>query len=214
MQFFADPPYLHMTGRLEAGDWATWQEAIEWHAGRIDTIVFHDSPGGHTNTGRRIGAAIRDAGLRTVVAGRCISACANMFLGGKERLFSARMTDRTTLGYHGSYNRYTKELSTRRGPEYFKRMTDGKISDALVDRFLHLENKSGVLYINHPRQRADKPLALLCKGDEERTRREEECERLPDVDALREGIVTTWTLAYTPAAPRRRPGVTSSKNWE
>jgi hypothetical protein len=214
MQFFADPPFLHLQGRVESTDWAAWEEAMERFGDRIDTIVFHRSPGGHTNTGRRIGAAIREKGFRTVVADRCVSACANMFLGGKERVFSARMTDAATLGYHGSYNRHTRELSTKRGPDYFKKMSDGKMSDALIDRFLHLEQKSGALYLYHPSQRRDQPLALFCKGDEDRKRRDDECERLADLDALREGFVTSWTLVQTPPAPKAISTGGTSKNWD
>ena len=54
MQFVADPPFLHLSGRVESADWATWEETMERYRGKIDTIVFHNSPGGHSNTGRRI----------------------------------------------------------------------------------------------------------------------------------------------------------------
>jgi hypothetical protein len=63
-----------------------------------------------------------------VVHGRCSSACANMFLGGKERQFA--LTDgkiTAVLGYHGSYSKRTREVNRDKSGDYFLDMTDGKM---------------------------------------------------------------------------------------
>jgi len=215
MQFEADPPLLHLLGRVQPDDWKVWEEAMTRYEGRIHTVVFHQSPGGHSITGRRIGQDIRKRGLNTVVAGRCRSACANMFLGGKERHFSERLGDTTALGYHGSYNRTTKELNRKRTGDYFVEMTGGKMSEEVIERFIRIENYKGFLFMIHPKQRssARAPLAYLCTGEENTRKFATECEAVKDVDALASGVVTSWEVVPTPRPPVFRKDPITSKNW-
>lgn len=216
MQFEAEPPLLHLLGRVQPDDWKVWEEAMSRYAGKVDTVVFHNSPGGHSITGRKIGEDIRKRGLTTVVAGRCRSACANMFLGGKDRLFSDRLEDqKTVLGYHGSYNRVTKEVNRTKSGDYFIRMTGGKMSEELVERFIRIENKRGFLYLIHPKQRpTDRaPLAYICTGEEKTRRFDKECAAVEGIDALQSGVVTSWQVVPTPRAPVFRKDPVTSKNW-
>ena len=217
MTFHADPPYLYLSGNVTATDWAAWQEAFVRFKGRIDTVVFHQSPGGDSATGRRIGQSIRDRKLKTVVAGRCVSACANMFLGGAEREFAAsRLKIPPVLGYHGSYNKQTREVNKNKKGDYFYAMTDGRMSEELVERFIRIEDKRGMLYFAHPQQRRTPvtPLAMLCRGDEDAKHREEECEKLTAVDALSTGVVTSWELRSIPAPPPINKLKTTVKSWD
>ena len=216
LQFDAQPPVLHLLGKVQPDDWKVWEEAMRRFEGRLDTVVFHNSPGGHSITGRKIGEDIRKRGLATVVAGRCRSACANMFLGGKERHFSDRLSDHSTvLGYHGSYNRVTKEVNRTKSGDYFIKMTDGKMSEELVERFIRIENKNGFLYMIHPKQRSatGSQLAFLCSGDENTRRFESECAPVEGVDALATGVVTSWEVVRTPKAPVVKTAPITSKNW-
>jgi hypothetical protein len=218
MHFIAEPPYLHLMGRVAASDWPVWEEAMERYKGEIDTIVFHRSPGGHSNTGRKIGQSIRKLGLKTIVAGRCVSACANMFLGGTERQFTERLGEVSpspTLGFHGSYNRETKQVNRKRSGDYFLQMTDGKMSEELVERFIRIENYKGALFLVHPEQRKRRnlPLAYLCSGEEDTRNFDGACATADGVDALSTGVVTSWKLAPTPAAPKAPPKAETSKNW-
>src|SRR6185369_8903031 len=73
MSFDAKPPVLYLSGRVVTADWPAWEDAMSRFA--IDTVVFGHSPGGDSQTGRRIGAWIREHRMKTVVAGRCMSAC-------------------------------------------------------------------------------------------------------------------------------------------
>ena len=216
MHFVAEPPYLHLMGRVVDTDWAVWEEAMKRYQGQVDTIVFHRSPGGHSNTGRNIGKSIRERGLKTVVAGRCVSACANMFLGGKDRRFTTRLGDGPpVLGYHGSYNRQTKQVNKKKSGDYFVQMTDGKMSEELVERFIRIENYKGMLYFVHPEQRKSKsnPLAYLCNGDEDTRNFDGACAAARDVDALSTGVVTSWQLSPTPKAPKAPSKDPTTKNW-
>ncbi|APV51700.1 hypothetical protein BWI17_19620 [Betaproteobacteria bacterium GR16-43] len=216
MSFHADPPYLYLASRVVKTDWEAWQEAMERFDGKIKAIVFDNSPGGDSVTGRRIGHDIRKRGLMTVVSGRCASACANMFLGGKERLFSARLNEQpTVLGYHGSYNKKTHQLSKNRPPDYFVEMSEGKMDEDFVGTFTSIENRKGLLYFVHEAQQRDGgPLAYLCKGDENPKHRDEECENLKGVDALSKGIVTSWDVAKVPFPPKPWPTKGTAKNWD
>jgi hypothetical protein len=218
MHFFAEPPVLHLMGRVDKSDWDIWKEAIYKYEGKIDTVVFHQSPGGDSVTGRNIGRSIRKLGWRTVVAGRCMSACANMFLGGKQRLFSSRLNEEpTVLGYHGSYDKWTGEVNKRASGEYFHIMSEGKMSPDLIDRFIQIDLRQGALYLIHPAQRKaeDDPLAFFCRGSEDSGRRDKECERMVGVDALGSGVVTSWDAAVTPPKPRMRRDVgVTWKNWD
>ena len=197
MQLVAEPPFIHLSGKVDKTDWAAWEEALQRNAGKVDTVVFHDSPGGDSTTGRRIGHSIREKGLRTVVAGHCASACANMFLGGSVRQFASRDDKHEiVLGYHGSYNKKTKAVNMKKNGSYFSELTDGKMDDELIERFIRIEKKSGALWLSHPSYR--QPLALFCTGEEPRRKRADVCERPKDVDALAVGVVTTWDLASVP----------------
>ena len=96
-------------------------------------------------------------------------------------------------------------MNRNRTADYFLDMTDGKMDAEFVERFFH------------PAQRGkpDDPLALLCLGDEERDKLLDQCERIPDIDALSKGVVTTWgvyELAPPPEVSRKRETRTSWEN--
>src|SRR3954463_14576534 len=94
---------LHLGGQVLGYEFGQFRELLAEHR-EIDTVVLRDSPGGDGGTAFRIAEAIRDAGLRTVVAGRCYSACTLMFLGGKSRP-SARppRPEALSLAFHGAF---------------------------------------------------------------------------------------------------------------
>lgn len=213
MTMTAQPPVLYLGGRVLPGDWDAWQDIMLRVGAQIDTIALYDSGGGDSRAGRSIGEDIRKRKLRTVVSGRCSSACANMFLGGSTRqyaLVDGRITG--VLGYHGSYNKQTKRVNTRRSGDYFVQMTDGKMDEAFVERFIRLENQRGLMRFFHPVQRGkpDDPLVFLCTGNENRNELYEQCERIADVDALSHGVVTTWGV-YELAAPPRITGASGTR---
>jgi hypothetical protein len=217
MTFHAQPPVLYLGGAVVASDWAAWEEAMARFSNQIDTVVLHDSAGGDSTAGRKIGVDIRKRKLATAVYGHCASACANIFLGGVTRQFAAHLTPlRTELGFHGSYNKSTQSVNRKRSGEYFVLMTDGKMDEDLIERFMLLENKRGLLLFVHPDQRVrhSDPLAMLCKGDEDRMRGTEGCERLADVDALSEGVVTTWATRTVKVAPHPQLQKGTFKSWD
>jgi hypothetical protein len=207
MTFHAKPPTLYLGGTVVESDRATWDDAMSRFGSNLTTIVFHQSGGGDSPTARFIGRDIRNRQFATVVYGRCTSACATMFLGGTVRQFAttASKSESTVLGFHGSYNKTTKALIKKRSSDYFLEMTDGKMSENFIEKFIRLENKKGLLRLIHPAQsqKQKAPLAMLCKGNELAAKRVEQCEHLDGVDALKQGVVTTWEQReiVTPPAP-------------
>jgi hypothetical protein len=218
MTFDASPPYLFAGGAVVPGDWPAWQDAMSRFGDRIDTVVLHDSGGGDSMAGRNIGNDIRRRKLKTVISGRCSSACANMFLGGVERQYGSPRPGSVVnvLGYHGSYNKETRALNPSKTADYFLSMTDGKMSEEFVQKFIRIEKAAGLMRFFHPDQRPRKttPLALLCKGEEDRNRRDEECEKLSGVDALKQGVVTTWAVREIPVPPRPVNEKITVRRWE
>src|SRR2546421_10631791 len=94
---------LPLRGKVEGNEHNFLKQLLAEHAG-IDTVVFGDSPGGDGWSGFRVGELIRDSGLRTVVAGRCYSACTIMFLGGGRRSFAqAARPESVYLAFHGAF---------------------------------------------------------------------------------------------------------------
>jgi hypothetical protein len=85
-----------------------------------------------------------------------------------------------------------------------------------VSRFIHLENRQGLLRLPHPKQleRDTEPLAMLCKGGEAKDKRDEQCEKLEGVDALNKGVVTTWDTRDVPVPPRPARGKATFKSWD
>jgi hypothetical protein len=220
MTFHATPPTLYLGGAVVESDRAAWDDAMSRFGSNLTTIVFHQSGGGDSPTARHIGRDIRKRKLTTAVYGLCTSACATMFLGGTIRQFAASTgkfskTESTVLGFHGSYNKTTKALIKKRSSDYFLEMTDGKMSDEFIEKFIRLENKKGLLRLIHPAQSQKQkiPLAMLCKGTELAAKRVEQCEHLDGVDALKQGVVTTWEQREIIAPPVPSNDKVMVKSW-
>ena len=94
-------------------------------------------------------------------------------------------------------------------------MTDGKMSTEFIEKFIRIENKKGLLRLIHPAQSLQQktPLAILCKGDELPAKRVEQCEHLDGVDALKQGVVTTWDQRKISAPPVPNNEKVTVKSW-
>ena len=217
MTFHAMPPTLYLGGAVVESDRAAWDDAMSRFGSNLTTIVFHQSGGGDSPTARLIGRDIRKRKFNTAVYGRCSSACATMFLGGTVRQFAAAASksESTVLGFHGSYNKTTKALIKKRSSDYFLEMTDGKMGDEFIEKFIRLENKKGLLRLIHPSQslKQKTPLAMLCKGSELAAKRVEQCEHLDGVDALKQGVVTTWEQREIISPPAPSSDRVTLKSW-
>ena len=189
---------LHLRGQVMGFEFGPFRELLASHP-EIDTIVLRDSPGGDGWTAFRIGEAIRDAGLRTVVAGRCYSACTLIFLGGKSRHFArSSRPEAMFLGFHGAF---VEDVFDPNAPSQYGRTqvrawiiarTDGKIDRELLDRFVRGERRNAILYAFDPQQfTLDYGFSLYyCDGTEPRgSTPYSECEKLAGRDAFSLGFV-------------------------
>jgi hypothetical protein len=94
---------IKISGDTTTGDYSKFKRTLDsMEANQSDTITVHLSgPGGSGDEAFRIGKAIRSYGFETYVAFNtdCASACALIWLGGKERIWNVQ----ARIGFHNGY---------------------------------------------------------------------------------------------------------------
>jgi hypothetical protein len=174
----------------------------------IRTIILRDSPGGHAESGYRLGELFRTKGLDTAVSGFCYSSCSRMFLGGRERRFTDDLpAERTQVGFHGHYGRDGRllvELIRRLGLKaWIIRHSDGKADAALVERWINLPRSAGLIHFFHPAlARQHGAATFICQGDERSPAGVFGCEPI-DRTALDLGVITSLDIVH--GNDRQRP---------
>jgi len=157
-------------------------------------VLLHQSPGGDARTGQRLGQEIRQAGLNTLISGRCASACGDMFLGGVERRLSDGMPVRgNRLLLHGAWDPATGRTRPDLAPglaTHVRRMTDGKFPDALIEATVNsaLSQDFMEFAITPRMRRTPFPRGVfqcLVGADQQR-----QCKELAGHSALSTGVVT------------------------
>ena len=98
MEMHVEGDRLIITGPLSGLELTQFSSAL---TPNVKTIVLKDSGGGDFPAGVNLAEMIRYKKLNTVVQGRCVSSCANAFLGGVERRLANRVS---YVGFHGHYN--------------------------------------------------------------------------------------------------------------
>ena len=200
MEFRVAGNELHLRGKVEGYESGLFKDVVAEHP-EIDTVVFRDSPGGDGWSAFRVAERIRDGGFRTVLAGRCHSACTIMFLGGRERHFArAARAEFMYLAFHGAWTTSFFEANTpSQSGRYQVRAwilerTGGKVDADLLDRFLTASRRAALLYAFDPRQfTLDTGLSMyFCEGDEPRgARPHEACVKLAGHDAFSMGFMNS-----------------------
>lgn len=201
MEFRVAGNELHLSGRVTGDELGMLRDVEAAYPGRIDTVVFRDSPGGDAWSGFRVGERIRDHGWRTVVIGACVSACTLMFLGGRTRHFGvAARPGRMLLGFHGpsSANFLDRGAAAPRGrPEvraWIESRTGGKADPALVERFVGNEKRATLLLVYDPEQlaRSDGVSTLFCEDSVPKGKSPfDACEKLAGKDAFSMGFINS-----------------------
>ncbi len=179
-------PTLFAGGEL-GNDLVRFEQALA--AAPVETVVFTNSPGGDLWTALRIGRLIADRGLRTVAAGRCLSACAIMFVGGRERRFAAGLVrGEAWLGLHGAHNRDTRQVDPQLQPQiwaYFRQQLGERFDAALMNRALYeMDDAQAMLVVPLP------PGSAPVQHCPTARRTADSCRALPGTDALALGLVT------------------------
>jgi hypothetical protein len=143
---------------------------------------------------------IRDRGWNTAVSGYCFSGCALMYLGGTERGFTDdKPVPQTQLGFQGTHYAGTAYDRTPGSPNisgtiramnWIKRRTEGKISDAMLNRFEALPQTDLVHFFDSKRHKGQASVFLCPLGKDGKRK----CEPIHGADVYREGIANTDTV--------------------
>lgn len=193
-------------------DYVKFQEALAQPS--IERVVLVNSVGGDLWAGMRVGKLIREKEIKTVISGYCISACAIMFMGGKERSFSdAFRPSQTYIGIHGPHDIYTKAVLHGKAVQIYDFMEKGmagKFNEKVMKMALYEMDDSGAMLRVFDAQRLPKRVTYHCLSS--KTLRKN-CTDIPDQDALSLGIVTTndFTTVDLPEGFRKPPNVAG---WE
>lgn len=162
---------LILSGRVIDGDLRKIERAFKQNP-EITTVILRNSPGGHPQTGFRVGEIIREKKLTTAVSGYCYSSCSRMYLGGVRRVFTDDYPPEVTdIGFHGHYKKdgsLDTELMKKTGlRDWIIRFLDGKADVALVDRWVNIPTNRGLIHFFNPgRVERDGASTFFCSGNE------------------------------------------------
>ncbi len=161
----------------------------------VDTVVFVNSPGGDLWTALRVGRLIAAKGLKTVIAGSCVSACSIMFMGGKQRQFSdAFRPNLTFIGIHGAHNKDTKGVDLSMQPQifaFYKQYMGEQFNAEVMNQALYEMDDAGALLRVFDSVRSINTMPYQCRSSQ--TVRSK-CTTLEGKNAVNLGIVTQAEL--------------------
>ena len=189
-----------LSGPVVGDELATVINAFAGNAA-VDVAVLRNSWGGHALTGYRVGELFRDRGITTAVSGYCVSSCSRMFLGGRQRVFTDDYPAfQTFVGFHGHY-----DSSGRLDPQsvaanglyrWIVKYSDGKADEALLQRWINIQNGRGAANFFHPDLTASRTASVFfCDGSERN--RPLGCEPLA-TNALDRGVITDTRRLSSP----------------
>ena len=167
----------------------------------VNVAVLRNSWGGHAPTGYRVGELFRDKGITTGVSGYCVSSCSRMFLGGQQRLFTDDYPPlQTFVGFHGHYDSAgrldPRSVAANGLYRWIVKYSDGKADEALVQRWINIQNGRGAANFFHPDVAASRMASVfLCDGSERN--RPLGCEPLA-TNALDRGVITDTRRLSSP----------------
>jgi len=171
----------------------------------VDTVVFVNSPGGDLWTGLRVGRLIAKRGLRTVIAGNCLSACSIMFMGGRERRFAdAFPPNLTFIGLHGAHQTDTSRLDPELQPQiyaFYRERMGSSFNAAVVNKALYEMDDSGAMLRVYDGGREPRRVPVHCRSAQTLRR---DCTEFAGEDALSLGVVTGAALLGIELPPSLR----------
>lgn len=177
------------TGEVGGDDWLKFNQAFADPA--VDTVVLVNSPGGSLWDGLTISKLITEKGYNTVVAGGCNSACALMFMGGKERRFSSAFdAELTYIGIHGAHSIGNGSLQAQANPEIYallKKAMGEKFNADLINTALYQMDDRNALLVVPDSIRNPRALAFHCKNGQTQWAN---CLQYKDANALSLGVIT------------------------
>ena len=180
---------LFATGTVGGEDWLKFNEALTDPV--VNTVVLVNSPGGDLWAAIAVSKLISDRGYKTVVAGSCSSACALIFMGGKERRFSSAFAAGATyVGIHGAHSRDNGSVVAQANPEMFallKSAMGQKFNAGIVNTALYAMDDAGALLVVPDHIRNPRVSPYHCKSAQTLSK---DCTPYPSADALSLGVIT------------------------
>lgn len=182
---------LYATGRTVDQDFLSFQEALA--KGGIERLILVNGPGGDLWTGMRVASMVRNANIKTVVSGYCMSACSLIFMAGQQRAFGTGNLPRMTmLGIHGAHNTLTKEVVPQAMPQmyalYKRQMGDKFDTDVINQALYEIKDAAGFLRIRELQRNQEKDRTpWFCPTGQTPFN---QCQQHPGKDAYSLGIVT------------------------
>ena len=200
---------LILSGPVIDGDLGRFEKALA-ASPKVTTIILCNSPGGHPQTGFRVGEIIRQRGLTTAVSGYCYSSCSRMYLGGVRRIFTDDYPPgMTNVGFHGHYKRdgsLDTALMKKTGlRNWIIKFLDGKADVALVDRWVNIPKNNGMAHFFNPAHVTyNGASTFFCAGNEPPADRPFKCEAIAKT-ALDLGVSTATDIIQSRDQPGVRP---------
>lgn len=181
---------LYASGEVGGDDFRSFKEQLERPG--LRRLVLVDSPGGDLWTALTVGEIVRGADLDTVAVGRCLSACAVLFVAGKTRAFgTGRVPGNSLLGIHGGYGIDSGRLAFGAGPAlyaFYRRQLGAAMNDGLINEAIYgLKQSRGFLVLRDiERNPVSASQAALCLN----VFQSATCKLQEGKDALTLGLVT------------------------
>ncbi|WP_159566165.1 autotransporter domain-containing protein [Budvicia diplopodorum] len=124
---------------------------------KITTLVVRNSSGGSALEGYGINQSIKTYGLNTVLSGHCYSACADIYLAGKERAFANDLPyDDQKIGIHAAFDPETNIIDTDLADAFYQLNLDDlggptKTDPALLRLgYYEIKDPDGMVYYPDP----------------------------------------------------------------
>lgn len=172
-------------------------KAFEAHLamGQVRTVVFEDSLGGTAEAAGAYARAIRAAGVDTEALGQCHAACAYAFLAGKTHRFGRGPQVNGLLIPVPARPAPDDLMSRWRGgdahltlADFTQAPADAAPADAPVAARERWQPEQGVLFTSTPTLFGRVYNTFFCDGTQGRDT--SRCERLPDADPYKLGVLT------------------------
>lgn len=158
----------------------------------ITTVAFVNSPGGDLWTGLNVARLIARKKLNTVAAGKCMSACSIMFMGGRERRYADNFHPRLTMiGVHGAHRKDTKQVDSTVQPQlfaFYKARIGARFRADIINQALYEMDDAGA-FLRVPDPLRD-PIRLHPTHCRSAQTPAAQCTVFKDDDALTLGIAT------------------------
>ena len=181
---------LYATGEVGGDDFQSFKAQLAQPG--LRRLVLVESPGGDLWTALTVGEVVRGAGLDTVAVGRCLSACAVLFVAGRTRSFgTGRVPGNSLLGIHGGYDIDSGRQAFGVGTAlyaFYRRQLGAAMNDGLINEAIYgFKQSRGFLVLRDiERNPAPASQAALCLNVFQPTT----CKLQEGKDAFTLGLVT------------------------